>query len=283
VLFGLTALLVRVATRAPGMSATQTSLVRFLVGLVGVLALFTARPATFAPRNYRLLTARAAFGGASALLYFKGLALIPAGEATLLNNTFPLWGVLLSFAVLRERPSVHVGLALMVAASGVFLVLGGTHDSLRLGTGECLALASGVCGGAAVTAIRALRKDHPAATVFFAFTLGGLAASAPAVLEPWHFSAGTWLAAALVGITAFLAQMAMTQAYSALAVAEAAVWQQLTPIASFAWALTVDEHVTVATGVGVALGVTGVAYGSAFGRSRGAPHRRADGGGAASG
>ncbi len=260
VLFGLTALLVRVATRPGAMSGSQASLIRFIVGLLAVSGLFLARPGTFRAANPWLLAVRGCFGGMSAILYFRGLALIPAGQATLLNNTFPLWGVLLSFVLLRERPTRRVLIALAVTCGGVFLVMGGRAMQLGLGRGQLLALASGVCGGAAVTAVRALRATHNAAIVFFSFALGGLLVSSPGAVEGWTSAPGPWMAAIALGFTAFLAQMFTTEAYGALAVAEAGIWQQLTPISSFAWALLVGEPVTATTVVGVALCVSGVWY-----------------------
>jgi drug/metabolite transporter (DMT)-like permease len=269
IVFGLNALFARMATHLGGMSGSQATLVRFAIGLLAVLGIFAARPGTFRPREYPLLAARAIFGGLSALAYFKALALISAGEATLLNNTFPIWGVLLSLAFLRERPTVHLALALLIASAGVFLVTGSGQAHFALGRGQLLALGSGVFGGAAVTAIRALRATNNAPTIFFAFSLGGLVSAAPAVLEPWPRGAMPWLAALGVGLAAFVAQMLMTEAYGALSVAEAAIWQQLTPIASFAWALTLGERVTAWTMLGVALGIAGIVYGTVLGGTAG--------------
>jgi drug/metabolite transporter (DMT)-like permease len=87
----------------------------------------------------------------------------------------------------------------------------------------------------------------------------------PYALGSWP---GGWVpyAAALgVGVAAFLAQLTMTEAYGALSVPEAAIWQQLTPIASYLWALTLGERMGLATVLGVLLGVAGVVYGSVLG------------------
>jgi drug/metabolite transporter (DMT)-like permease len=265
VFYGVAALFARIATRPGGMSGAETSLIRFAVGTVAVGAIFVARPGTLHPRNYWLLAARGVFGGLSGMLYFKGIALTSAGEATLLNNTFPMWGVIVSFFFLRERPTLHLVLALLVASAGVFLVVGGGATHVHLGTGQVLALVSGVSGGLAVTAIRALRSNHNAATIFFSFSIGGLLASSPALGESWPTGAAPWLAAGAVGLASFLAQILMTEAYGPLTVAEAGVWQQLTPIASFAWGLTLGEGVTLPTLVGVTLGVAGIVYATALG------------------
>jgi drug/metabolite transporter (DMT)-like permease len=264
--FGLSAVLVRIAANS-GMSGAQVTLVRFLIGLGAVVALFRARPALFRPARWDLLAARGLFGGISALLYFMAIQRIPVGEATLLNGTFPFWAVLLSIFLLGERPTIHLAVALAIASVGVFLVVGGGQTSFKLGTGEMLGLVSAVSGGAAVTSIRTLRAtaNVPAATVFFAFALGGILVGLPSVADPWTSSPMAWLAAAGVGVTAFFAQLAMTEAYGQLSVAEAALWQQLTPLASYLWGFTLGERVTGATVIGILLGVGGVVYGSVLG------------------
>ncbi|HEX9241646.1 MAG TPA: DMT family transporter [Anaeromyxobacter sp.] len=264
--FGLSAILVRVAAQG-GMGAGQVILLRFAIGLAAVLALFRLKPGTFRPARWDLLASRGLFGGISALLYFMAIQRIPAGEATLLNSTFPIWAVLLSIFLLGERPTVHLAIALAVATAGVFLVVGGGETAFRLGTGEMIGLVSAVFGGAAVTSIRALRAtaNVPAPTVFFAFSVGGILVGLPSVADAWNASPTAWLAALGVGGFAFIAQLAMTEAYGQLAVAEAAIWQQLTPIASYLWGFALGERITGMTGLGILLGVAGVVYGSVLG------------------
>ncbi len=280
VLFGLSAVLVRLAT-LQGMTGAQVTVVRFVLGLAFVVALFAARPGTFRPRRKGLLVSRGLFGGFAALLFFLAIERIPAGEATLINNTFPIWGVLLSLVLLDERPTIHLVAGLVLASAGVFLVLGGGETRLGLGWGEALAVISAVTGGAAVTSIRALRATDNAPTIFFAFAVGGLAVSIPFALGSWPAAPLAWLAAAGVGVVAFGAQLLMTEAYGALSVAEAALWQQLTPIASYLWALGLGEGIGWKTAAGVLLGVAGIVYGSVLGhrprRARSEKARMAEG------
>jgi drug/metabolite transporter (DMT)-like permease len=264
-LFGLSAMLARLASAGQLMSGGQVTLVRFAVGVLAVLVLFVARPGTFRPVRYSLLASRGLFGGLAALLYFMSLSLIPAGEATLLNNTFPIFAVILSFFLLGERPTVHLAVALAIASAGVFLVLGGGRLSFSLGRGELLGIGSAMLGGFAVTSIRALRATDNAPTIFFAMAIGGLLVSLPFAFGTWPSDPLPWVAAGACGVVAFLAQLLMTEAYGALAIPEAALWQQLTPIASFGWALTLGERLTGITLLGVLLGIAGVVYGAVLG------------------
>jgi drug/metabolite transporter (DMT)-like permease len=265
-LFGLLAVLTRLATQG-GFSAGQVAVVRYAVGALLAMGLFVHRPGTFAPVKYGLLAARGALGGLAGLLYFLALSLIPAGEATLLNNTFPVIATVLSVFTLRERPTIHLALALSITTAGVFLALGGGTASFGLGWGQAAGAASAVLGAGAVTSIRVLRATDNAPTIFFAFCLGGLAVSWPFAFGRWPGDPLLWLlAVGGVGVSSSLAQLLMTHAYGALTVPEAAVWQQLTPVASTLWALALlDERVTGLAAAGVLLGAGGVAYGSILG------------------
>lgn len=266
VLFGLSAVLAKLATRGPGgMTGPQATTVRFTLGLLMIGLLFRLRPGTFRPVRKGLLVARGFFGGVAALLYFVAISTISPGEATLLNNTFPIWAVIISFFLLHERPTIHLALALAVASAGVFLVLGGGQATFRLGTGQIIAIVSAIFGGAAVTAIRKLRATDNAPTIFFAFCVGSLAVSVPFAGGPWPAAPAPWLWALGVGVVAFFAQLLMTQAYGELSVPEAALWQQLTPIASYGWSLTIGERITGWTVVGVLLGAAGIVYGAVLG------------------
>ncbi len=266
VLFGLLAVLARVATQL-GFSAAQVAAVRFSVATALTLAIFGARPGLFRPRNKALLAARGVLGGAAALLYFGALALVPAGQATLLNNTFPVAAVAISYFALGERPGWHLLAALAVTSAGVFLVLGGGHAGQELGWGQLIGIASAILAGAAVTCIRALRVDHNALTILFAFSLGGSAVSLPLAVGPWTSAPGPWLAALGAALVAFAAQLFMTEAYGVLTVAEAAVWQQITPAASYLWAMgLLGERLSLVGAAGVAVGAAGVAYASIQGR-----------------
>jgi drug/metabolite transporter (DMT)-like permease len=268
VLFGLMAALARLASLGPsGFTASQLAVVRFAGGGAACLALFAARKGTFRPVQTRLLFTRGALGGLAATLYFVALSRIPAGEATLLNNTFPIFATVLAIFTLGERPGLRLVLALLLASAGVFCVLGG-GGTLKIGWGEAAGLASALLGAGAVTSIRALRPTDNAPTIFFAFCLGGLALSAPFSLTAWPGGLREWGLALAVSAVSVAAQLLMTHALGFLTVPEAAVWQQLGPVASYLWALLLlDERISPVGALGVSLVVVGVAIGARGGAS----------------
>lgn len=265
-LFGLMAVLARRASQgAHGFGAAQLAALRFGVGVLACLALFVLRPGTFRPVRYRLLVTRGLFGGVAVLLYFIALGRIPAGEAALLNNTSPVFATVFAILTLGERPSLHLALALSIATAGVLCVLGG-GGKLSLGWGELAGIGSAIVSAGAIAAIRALRPTDNAPTIFFAFCIGGLAVSLPGSLGAWPGDPRSWGFAVGVGLTSVGAQLLMTQALGSLTVLEASVWQQLTPVASYLWALALfNERVSGLGAVGVGLVVAGVAWGGILG------------------
>ncbi len=274
-LFGLMAALARLAARSGGggFTAAQLTTVRFAVGAGMTLALFRLRPGTFRPVRRGLLVARGLAGGVAVLLYFVALARIPAGQATLLNNLFPVFAVGISIFTLGERPTIHLALALVLVTAAVGLIVAPGSGALGLDTGVMAGVASAVLGGGAVAAIRALRPTDNAPTIFFSFCVGGLLCAVPFSGGAWPRDPRLWALAAAVGVLSFFAQILMTHAYGVFTVAEAALWQQLTPAASFLWALLIlDERLSPWAVGGIVLGGCGVVYGSVLG------HRPAAGG-----
>ncbi len=270
VAFALMAVLARrLSTSGAGFTPGHLSVIRFVVGALVSLLVFRLRPGTFRPRNYRLLVSRGLSGGAVVVLYFAALARIPAGEAGMIYNLFPVIATGMSFLTFGERPTVHLLVGLLAATAGMLLVLGQGRLSLGLGLGEGAAFAAAAFAATSANIIRGMRVTDNAPTIFFFFCAAGLPVVAPFALDPWPSSPGPWLVAVTMGLAAFVAQVLMTEAYGALSVAEAAVWLQLTPIAQVALAAPLlGERVTAAQLAGVLLGVAGVAWGTALGQRR---------------
>jgi len=265
--FGLMAVLARRLSRGPAaFGAGQLTVIRFVVGAAVSLAAFRLRPGLYRPHNRRLLWTRGLSGGIVVVLYFLALARIPAGEAGMLYNLFPVIATALSVRAFGERPTVHLVLALLVATLGVVLVLGNGSLRLGLGAGEALAVGAAVFAAVSAVVIRAMRVTDNAPTIFFYFCLGGLPVALPFALSPWPANPAAWAVAGVMGLSAYAAQVLMTEAYGALSVGEAAVWLQLTPLAQYALAaLLLGEAVTGAGALGMVVGIAGVAYGTTLG------------------
>jgi drug/metabolite transporter (DMT)-like permease len=265
--FGLMAVLARkLAHGGAAFSAGQLTVIRFVVGAAVSLVAFRLRPGLFRPHDRRLLWTRGVSGGIVVVLYFLALARIPAGEAGMLYNLFPVIATAMSVRAFGERPTVHLVLALAVATSGVVLVLGNGSLHLGVGAGEALAVAAAVFAALSSVVIRAMRATDNAPTIFFYFCLGGLPVALPFALGPWPGDPAAWALAVGMGLAAYAAQVLMTEAYGALSIGEAAVWLQLTPLAQVGLAgLLLEERISGLGLTGILIGVAGVAYGTVLG------------------
>jgi drug/metabolite transporter (DMT)-like permease len=273
VCFGLMAVLGRKLTQ-PGMgfSPGHLSVLRFVVGIAVCLVAFRIWPHLHAPSNYRLLISRGITGGLVVVLYFDALAHIHAGEAGIIYNLFPVFATILSLYVFRERPTVHLLLAVLLASLGVVLVLGQGSVAFGLGRGELSALAAALFAATSAIAMRAMRPTTNSATIFFYFSLVGLVVVAPFAFSPWPRALGPWLLAVLMSLAALGGQWLMAEAYGSLSVSEAAIWLQLLPIVTYLMAVPVLGEAISGSGLaGVLLTVAGVAYGTVLG------HRKAAG------
>jgi drug/metabolite transporter (DMT)-like permease len=265
--FGVMAVLARKVSRgAGGFTAGQLSVVRFAVGVIVSLAVFRLDRTLYRPRAYGRLIARGISGAIVVVLYFWALAHIPAAEAGMLYNLFPVIATAMSIAVFRERPTLHLAVALAAATVAVGLVLGEGRLGIRVGPGEIAALAAAVFAAMSANLIRGMRGRENAPTIFFFFCLAGLPVVLPFAFDPWPSSPTAWALAICTGLAALAGQVLMTEAYGALSVGEAAVWLQLTPIAQMALAVPVlGEPVRPAALAGILLGVAAVAYGTFLG------------------
>lgn len=267
VAFGLMAVLARRLSRGEGaFSAGQLAVIRFVVGAAVSLLAFRLRPGLYRPRNLKLLWSRGVSGGIVVVLYFLALQRIPAGEAGMLYNLFPVIATGMSVLVFAERPTIHLGLALLVATSGVVLVLGGGSLRLGIGVGEGLAVGAAFFAAVSSVTIRAMRATDNAATIFFYFCLGGMPVALPFALGAWPTGLVPWALAVVMALSAYLAQLLLAEAYGPLSISEASVWLQLTPLAQYLLAAALlAERVSTVGALGILIGIAGVAYGTVLG------------------
>lgn len=267
VCFGLMAVLARRLSRGPtGFTPGQLAVVRFAVGAAVSLVAFRLRPGLHRPRELGLLWTRGISGGIVVVLYFLALARIPAGEAGMLYNLFPIAATAMAIVAFGERPTVHLALGLAAATAGVVLVLGGGSLSIGFGWGEGFAVGAALFAAFSSVVIRAMRATENAPTIFFYFCLGGLPIAAPFALDPWPLGAAPWALALLMGLAAFGAQVLMSEAYGTLRIGEAAAWLQLTPLAQYLLAVPLlGEPISVAGIVGVVIGIAGIVWATVLG------------------
>jgi drug/metabolite transporter (DMT)-like permease len=272
-LFALMAVLAKLAARRiPG---AEVAFVRFAAGVAVTIGLWAAGRVDIRPRRWRWLAARGFFGGTAVLAYFACIQLVPVGEATLLNQTQPVYTLLFAWALLGERPRRALLVALPLTLLGTALVVDLGHGvgapGRGAGWGAALGVISAVASGVAVTSVRAARRrleqgppPETAWSVFFSFTTLGLLVTLPTVLPPfgrWVTPAPReWALLAGMGGAGVGGQVVMSEALQHLGGASAGVISQLSAVLTVAaGVLLLGDPLTPSFVGGALLTLAGVA------------------------
>ena len=272
VFFAAMATLTRAASAS--LSAAQLVTGRFVVGLLVVTVIFAVtktRPKITRPW---LWVQRGLLGGAAVYFYFYAIEHLAVGPATLLNYMAAIYAAVFGVVFLKEtaKPILWVGL-LFATVGGAIVVIGtadkGTHFELSLGIWA--GILSAILSGAAMTTIRALRRDTDAVTIFASFSLFGLLWAVPFSIANWKpVEPIDVLALLLIGGLAAAAQLLMTYAYGYVTASAGSVWTQFTP--ALAWGLGLpflSETPNLVATLGALVVVTSILFGTGV-----LPHRR---------
>jgi drug/metabolite transporter (DMT)-like permease len=116
--------------------------------------------------------------------------LIPSGQAAILGFTMPLWGALIAWVALRQRPGPRVLLALAIGGLGVALLIANGIDAYaKAPLGFSLGLLAGL-GWAAGTLILKQRPVAAPALVLTGWQL--LVAAVPITVGAFAMGSGEW-------------------------------------------------------------------------------------------
>jgi drug/metabolite transporter (DMT)-like permease len=155
----------------------------------------------------------------SLLCTFFALANLATSEVLTLTNTFPIWVALLSWPLLRLRPSGSVWLAAVCGVLGVALIQSPHFESNpRAMSAIGLSLTAALTSAIAMLGLHRLKGVHPWAIVVHysgvatLFVLGSLAIGRPPELAVL-MNTSTLISLLAVGLSATLGQFCITQAF----------------------------------------------------------------------
>ncbi len=262
--FGLMAVLTRLL--AGQVPAVQVATVRFAVGVVGCGFLFLGRRQRPALGQWKLLGLRGISGAIAVVSYFFAIERLGAASATVLNYSSPIYAAAFAAWFLKETSTPLRRVGLVIATSGAVFVTfstGSVTNPLVPDLGALAGILSAIAGGASMTAIRKLRNDTDATTVFFAFCVVGLLVSLPLALPGWAALSGTPLLICLaVGLLSIAGQLLFTYGMGFTSATSGSATTQLVPVVAWTLALGwLGEPVTVLGVIGAVLCVSGVLLG----------------------
>jgi drug/metabolite transporter (DMT)-like permease len=156
----------------------------------------------------------------SLLCTFFALAQLPTSEVLTLTNTFPIWVALLSWPLLRVRPSLSVWLAAGCGVCGVALIQSPHFEvDARATLAVALALTAALTSAVAMLGLHRLKGVQPWAIVVHysgvatLFVLGSWAVGGPPELAALR-DGSTLLLLLGVGVAATLGQVCVTCAFT---------------------------------------------------------------------
>ena len=188
---------------------------RSVFGLLVIFLIVRARRLPLATPYWKMHLWRGLSGFAALMLFFYAIGSLPLATAITLNYTSPLFLALFTTLILRERPPLLLIFAIALGFVGVTLLLRPSLHQEQLLSG-LMGLTSGFLAGIAYFNVRQLgQMGEPSYRIVFYFTLlctagGGLwmlAHTFHAITLP------NFLLLLGLGVSATLAQLAMTHAY----------------------------------------------------------------------
>lgn len=163
-------------------------------------------------KNQGLLLIRALAGFAAMTLNFYALAQIPLGDAALLNQSSPIFVVLLSWFFLDERLSGRLVVLVLLSFLGILLVLRPSGNVFNLA--GLAGLLGSIFAAGAYVAIRQLHQTDSFWTMAFYFMVAAALLSLPPMLHTWVMpNSGQLLLLIGIGLFGSLGQLFMTYAY----------------------------------------------------------------------
>lgn len=211
VLFSVMLLLVKL-TGEYGIALTETMFWRQFVPAVCILGWLVFRGQISRLKTERpWIHARRAFIGGSGMFLTLGVVqLLPLAEATVLGFTTPMFAVILSALVLKERVGVWRWSAVTLGLLGVLVIAGPDTANLPL-LGVAVGIGAALMVALVTIQVRDLGRTEEPLTIVFYFS----AFSAPP-LALFLFKTGAshdltgWLMLGGIGLTGLFAQIAMT-------------------------------------------------------------------------
>ena len=213
-LFATMAVFVKLGSEFFG--AAELAFYRSIVTLAVAIGIMVAIGGTARTKHLGAHLIRGIAGAISLVGYFYAIGKLPLATAQTLNYTSPLFLVIATVVVMGERFSPWLVVAVVLGFFGVALLLQPTFSQGSEGA-AMIGLFSGVVASWAYLAVRTLgRAGEPDWRVVFWFgatgTIGcGLWQVATSTFHPVHWD-NVWILIGM-GLTATLAQLAMTRAY----------------------------------------------------------------------
>ena len=171
--FYFSTVVIRWSREAVAIDSAYFAFFRFLLGFLVVCMIMALKRKGPAPKRYHLLIGRTVGNCIAVYCFYQAVRYTSVAEANILNMTYPIFVVILSWILLRhQRDPVAVAMV-VVAIAGVWLIL--QPGRMGLGLTSLWGIGSGISAAFAIVYLNLSRQHHDANTVlFYMFGLGSV-------------------------------------------------------------------------------------------------------------
>lgn len=183
-------------------------------------------------KSLKFLIGRSLVGLAGGIFFFYAISYLPLADSAMLNKLSPFWVIILASVFLKEKFYKIQLIPIITVFIGALLVIKPTFNVSVIPA--ISGLLSSVMAGTAYTLVRHLRTmEHPNKIVFY-FAAISIIVTAPLMFIFGYTSPTLFQFLTLIGsgISAFVAQLALSYAYKYSKANEISVYQYLTIIFS---------------------------------------------------
>lgn len=252
----LTSYFAKLATNTiPG---SEVTFFRLGLGALVVLPMALLGSVKLVTDNFKMLIVRGFSGGMGILFLFIALEKGTITNSVVLQYTYPLFALLLSIYVLKEKASKKLIAFMLITFSGIVILIRPEIGNIRIG--KLFALASGLLGGFAITAIRQLRRKNESVwTIFFYFCFFGAILALIVSIPIWRWpQLKDYVLLILTALFGLLGQVTLTSAYKYCNAIVGGILSMSTCIFSLALGVVfLNEQVGVAELLGILLIIAG--------------------------
>ncbi len=240
-------------------SSAELVFYRSLFGLVIIFVSIRFKKLPLRTPHFNKQIVRALLGFFALLMFFYAIAHLPLATAITLNYTSPLFLAVFMPFMLHEKPKKILYLALMISFIGVVLLLKPSFASKDLFAG-IMGLCSGIGAGLAYLHVKQLGNLHEPdwRTVFYFTSVSTIGAGIWMLFD--RFSDIAWQDLNVLiglGVSATIAQLALTRAYRTGKTLTVASLSYLTVVvSSFFGILFWGEHLSSSEWLAITLIIT---------------------------
>lgn len=172
--FALGTVIVKIITAETQITGVELTFFRFITGFIIISSYIILTKKRIKPVKPFYVYMRGIFNGLAVMFFFMGVHYSNVSKANLLNMTYPVFVMLLSPFINREKIKKSIPFYLLIIMTGVYLIVipgYNVSDLNYTNKGDIYSLLSGITAGFGISFLREARKSNSIHVILF-FLMG---------------------------------------------------------------------------------------------------------------